>query len=210
LIEVRKKKIKEKSLRRFDLKGEIRMGEQRISRRWIAVSVVLCVVLVALAIHRAAAASGAPEAGTMAPDFTLPSQSGADVSLHDFRGKWVVLYFYPKDLSHGCTIEARNFQQDQEEFRGKNAVIIGISVDSTASHEKFCSKEGLNFKLLSDADHKVSKQYGSLDNLGVVRFSSRHTFLISPDGHIAQVFLDVNPSKHSAEVLAALTQLKGR
>lgn len=184
------------------------MSHSRISWRWMLGALVVCGALLAIGIHEAGAEDTAPAVGTVAPDFTLPSQSGAKVSLHDFRGKWVVLYFYPKDMSHGCTIEAHDFQRDQAKYQEKNAVILGVSVDSTESHAKFCAQDGLNFTLLSDAKHTVSKEYGSLDNLGVVRFSARHTFLISPDGHIAKVFLDVNPSKHSEEVLAALSELE--
>jgi len=184
------------------------MPEKKIALRWVVIALVLCAVLVGLGIHRALAAGEAPSVGTAAPDFTLPSQSGAPVSLHDFRGKWVVLYFYPKDMSHGCTIEAHNFQRDESKYQEKDAVILGISGDSVGSHQKFCAKDGLNFKLLSDADHVVSKEYGSLHDLGVTKVSARHTFLISPDGHVAKVFLDVNPNTHSDEVLAALTQLE--
>jgi len=184
------------------------MSPMKSSWGWVLIGLAACVLLAAVGIHEAGAASDAPAVGTVAPDFTLPSQTGAQVSLHDFRGKWVILYFYPKDLSHGCTIEAHDFQRDEAKYSEKNAVILGVSVDSTESHVKFCTKEGLNFRLLSDTDHKVSKEYGSLDNLGLVKFSARHTFLIAPDGHIAKVFLDVNPSTHSEEVLAALTQLE--
>lgn len=184
------------------------MNDKRISLRWVLIASALCVVLVVLGIHRALAAGDSPAVGSAAPDFTLTSQSGSQVSLHDFRGKWVVLYFYPKDMSHGCTIEAHNFQRDQAKYQQMNAVILGISGDSVNSHEKFCAKDGLNFKLLSDSDHAVSKEYGSLHDLGVAKLSARHTFLISPDGQIAKEFLDVNPSSHSQEVLAALSQLE--
>lgn len=184
------------------------MHEHKISLKWLAVALVLCAVLVGMGIHRAMAAGDAPSVGSLAPDFTLASQSGTQVSLHDFRGKWVVLYFYPKDMSHGCTIEAHNFQRDEAKYQEKNAVILGISGDSVDSHEKFCAKDGLNFKLLADTDHAVSKQYGSLHDLGVAKLSARHTFLISPDGHIVKEFLDVNPSSHSQEVLAALAELE--
>jgi peroxiredoxin Q/BCP len=154
------------------------------------------------------AAASIPGTGTTAPGFTLPSQDGTSLSLDQFHGKWVVLYFYPKDMTSGCTLEAHNFERDQQKYLAKNAVILGVSVDSVDSHKKFCTKEGLNFKLLSDADHKVTEQYGSLTNLGVLKFASRHTFLIDPEGKIAKVYTDVDPKKHSDEVLAALADLQ--
>ncbi len=149
-----------------------------------------------------------PAAGSDAPTFTLPSQEGAPVSLKDYRGKWVVLYFYPKDFTSGCTIEAHNFQRDQAQYQGKNAVVLGVSVDSADSHKQFCAKEGLNFKLLADTDYKVTTAYGSLTTMGVAKFAARHTFIISPEGKIVKVYEDVNPNKHSEEVLAALTDLQ--
>jgi peroxiredoxin Q/BCP len=152
-------------------------------------------------------AASTPSIGSLAPEFTLISQEGTPVSLKDFRGKWVVLYFYPKDFTSGCTIEAHNFQRDQAQYQQKNAVVLGVSLDNADSHKQFCAKEGLNFKLLADTDHKVSSAYDSLTNLGVVKFASRHTFVINPEGKIVKVFTDVNPSKHSDEVLSALSEL---
>jgi thioredoxin-dependent peroxiredoxin len=149
-----------------------------------------------------------PMTGTAAPDFTLNSQEGTPVNLHDYRGKWVVLYFYPKDFTSGCTMEAHNFERDLAQYQVKGVTILGVSVDTADSHKKFCAKEGLNFKLLADTGHKVSEEYGSIMNLGVKKLSARHTFIINPDGVIVQEFLDVNPGKHSEEVLAALTELQ--
>ena len=146
-----------------------------------------------------------PQAGQMAPNFTLPSQDGSKISLDSFRGKWVVLYFYPKDMTTGCTIEAHNFQQDISKYQQLDAVVVGVSVDSTGSHKEFCAKEGLSFKLLSDQDKTVVAQYGSMfDHLGV-KIAKRNTFLIDPHGKIAQVWTAVNPQQHSEQVLAALT-----
>lgn len=146
--------------------------------------------------------------GNSAPEFTLPSQEGTPISLKGYRGKWVVLYFYPKDFTSGCTIEAHNFQRDQLQYQKKGAVVLGVSVQSADSHKQFCTKEGLNFKLLADTDHKVSSAYGSLTNLGLVKFASRHTFIINPEGKVAKVFTEVDPNKHSEEVLAALAELQ--
>lgn len=156
----------------------------------------------------AAASDHPPAVGTVAPNFTLKSQEGKLISLHDFRGKWVVLYFYPKDFTSGCTIEAHNFQRDLSQYEQKNAVILGVSVQSSDSHKEFCAKEGLSFRLLADTDHKVSSTYGSLTNLVVTKLAARHTFLINPQGVIVKEFLDVNPSNHSQEVLDALSQLQ--
>ncbi len=152
------------------------------------------------------AADTIPAAGQIAPDFTLPSQDGSKISLHDFKGKWVVLYFYPKDGTTGCTIEAHNFQRDQAKYDQKNAVILGVSVDSAGSHKEFCAKQGLTFKLLADTEKAVSQKYGSLTNLLVAKISARNTFLINPEGKIAKVWTGVSPAQHSAEVLAALAQ----
>jgi peroxiredoxin Q/BCP len=119
-----------------------------------------------------------------------------------------VLYFYPKDMTTGCTIEAHNFQRDQEQYAKKDAVVLGVSVDSVDSHKQFCTKEGLNFKLLSDAEHKVSSAYGSVMNFGVTQVAARHTFIIDPQGKIERSYTTVDPNKHSEEVLAALAELQ--
>jgi peroxiredoxin Q/BCP len=151
----------------------------------------------------AAAAAEVPEVGQTAPAVVLPSQDGATVDLKSFRGKWVVLYFYPKDMTQGCTIEAHNFQQDLAKYQNLNAAIVGVSVDSTDSHQQFCTKESLTFKLLSDTGKKVVEEYGSLSPSGV---AARNTFLIDPTGKIVQVWTKVSPMKHSEEVLAALAE----
>ncbi len=171
---------------------------------------ILLVIVAALVVlvPRLLSHSATPSAGSAAPDFSLPSQEGTPVSLKDYRGKWVVLYFYPKDQTPGCSREAHNFQLDQPKFAERNTVVLGVSVDSVDSHKKFCAKEGLNFKLLADTDHKVSDSYGSLTNLGIIKFAARHTFLIDPNGKIAKVYTSVNPATHSSEVLAELNQLQ--
>jgi thioredoxin-dependent peroxiredoxin len=169
---------------------------------------VLVVLAVVLLVPRLLSRSATPAEGSPAPDFTLTSQDGSSVSLKDYRGKWVVLYFYPKDRTPGCTREAHNFQVDQPKYAEHNAVVLGVSLDSVDSHKQFCSKEGLNFKLLADPDHKVTSQYGSLTNFGVVKFAARHTFIIDPQGRIAKAYTSVDPSRHSTEVLAALAQLQ--
>jgi peroxiredoxin Q/BCP len=172
-------------------------------------SAVIAVLAIASAIGFSSAASNAPVVGVAAPDFTLNSQEGKAVSLHDFKGKWVVLYFYPKDFTTGCTIEAHNFQRDLAQYEQKNAVVVGISVQDEDSHQKFCTKEGLSFKLLADTKQEVSTQYDSVMTYNDAKYSARHTFLIDPQGKVQKVWLEVKPDKHSEEVLAALTQLQG-
>jgi peroxiredoxin Q/BCP len=149
-----------------------------------------------------------PAVGQVAPGFTLPSQDGSQISLESFRGKWVVLYFYPKDMTSGCTIEAHNFQRDQAQFDAANAVILGVSVDTPESHKQFCTKEGLTFRLLADPEHKVVESYGSLGNYMGIKIANRHTFLIDPAGKIARVWPKVEVQHHSEEVLAALAESK--
>jgi peroxiredoxin Q/BCP len=146
--------------------------------------------------------------GSAAPDFTLNSQENKPVSLHDFKGSWVVLYFYPKDFTSGCTVEAHNFQRDQAQYDAKNAVVLGVSMQDPDSHQKFCAKEGLHFKLLADTESRVSSNYDSVMNLGVAKLSARHTFLIDPNGIVQKVYMDVKPEAHSAEVLTALDELQ--
>ena len=166
-------------------------------------------LVVALLVAITLPAAEAPVAGTKAPDFTLKSQEGKNVSLHDFKGKWVVLYFYPKDFTQGCTIEAHNFQADQAKYDQMNAAIVGVSVDTVDSHQQFCTKESLTFKLLADEKKEVVNTYGSLQNnpkMGDI--AARNTFLVDPQGTIRQVFLKVNPTPHSKEVLEALATLQ--
>ena len=146
-----------------------------------------------------------PSINQPAPQFTLPTNTGdGEVSLSNLRGKWVVLYFYPKDFTAGCTLEAKRFQQDLSKYIEKNAQIIGVSADSVDSHAEFCDSEGLKFPLLADTAGEVSKAYGSW--IGVV--SMRHSFLIDPDGILRETFVKVNPVIHSTEVLARLAELQ--
>ena len=152
------------------------------------------------------AADAPPAVGTPAPDFTLTSQEGTPVSLHSLRGKWVVLYFYPKDMTQGCTIEAHNFQRDLAQYQKDNAAIVGVSVDNIDSHKEFCTKESLTFKLLADTDKQVTKMYGTLAANNMV--AARNTFLIDPNGVIRKVYEKVKPAQHSEEVLAALSEMK--
>ncbi len=159
---------------------------------------------VSLATARAADDS-LPTVGQSAPTFTLPSQTGDLVSLDSYHGKWVVLYFYPKDMTTGCTIEAHNFQRDMAKYDALNAVILGVSLDTVESHKTFCTKDSLTFKLLADPDHKVIDAYGvPLMAHGDTKFASRDTFLISPEGKVVKVWTGVNPNTHSDDVLAEI------
>ncbi len=174
--------------------------------RLITLAALLAVPFVA--VPYAKAADTVPQVGQAAPDFSLPSQDGTPVSLKEFRGKWVVLYFYPKDNTPGCTVEAHNFQQDLPKYEALNAVILGVSVDSSDSHKDFCAKQGLTFKLAADSDKKVVEEYGSLKDYNGMTLASRNTFLVDPEGKIAKEWIGVKPAGHSADVLAALSELE--
>ena len=165
-------------------------------------------VLVLFAMSSVWAFSEMPAVGAAAPTFKLTTNEGNEASLGDFKGKWVVLYFYPKDFTSGCTLEARNFQRDLEKYTAANAVILGVSVDTAESHKDFCAKEGLNFKLLADVGGKVSEEYGSVMEYNGNKLSARNTFIIDPKGNIAKVFAKVSPGGHSEEVLATLAELQ--
>src|SRR5690242_6993050 len=148
-----------------------------------------------------------PEVGKAAPDFSLTTGDGSQVSLKDYRGKWIVLYFYPKDFTSGCTMEAHNFQRDLSKYEQTGAIILGVSVDTAQSHKDFCAKEGLNFKLLAGTDAKVSAEYGSTMDYKGAKMAARNTFLINPEGKIVKVYTGVKPADHSEQVLKDLAEL---
>ena len=176
-----------------------------------ALYICAAVLLAATALVSATAAApfaDPPAVGSVAPEFTLTTNEGKKASLKDYRGQWVVLYFYPKDFTSGCTLQARNFQRDQAKYAELNAVVLGVSVDTAESHKEFCAKEGLNFKLLSDTDAKVSNDYGSVMEYNGMKLSARNTFVIDPEGKVARVFLKAKPASNSEEVLAALAELQ--
>ncbi len=172
--------------------------------------VLICALLLVglIAVGSVGATTEAPAVGAVAPEFSLATNEGKQAALKDYRDKWVVLYFYPKDFTSGCTLQARNFQRDLAKYEALNAVILGVSVDTADSHKSFCAKEGLTFKLLSDTDAKVSDAYGSVMDYNGMKLSVRNTFIIDPQGKIAKVFVKVSPAGHSAEVLKALAELK--
>ena len=146
--------------------------------------------------------------GEVAPAFTLPAGDKVAISLDQYRGKWVVLYFYPKDFTQGCTIEAHNFQKDEAQYQERNAVVLGVSLDYSDSHKEFCAKEGLNFKLLADESAKVTKLYGSLTEYQGKKYAARDTFIIDPSGVVRKIYRGVKPNGHSQEVLSALSELQ--
>ena len=175
-------------------------------RKLILLSAMLIAAL--FAVSSVGAFADAPAVGSDAPDFTLTTNEGNQASLKDFRGQWVVLYFYPKDFSGGCTLEAHNFQRDLDKYKAMKTVILGVSVDTADSHKSFCAKEGLAFKLLSDPKAEVSTNYGSVMDYQGNKLSARNTFIIDPTGKIAKVFMGVKPAPHSEEVLSSLETLQ--
>ena len=148
------------------------------------------------------------EEGTLAPDFTLPADGGGEVTLSDYRGKKVVLYFYPKDNTSGCTTEACGFRDDHAQYRAAGAAVLGVSPDSVRSHDNFKLKYNLPFALLSDPDHRVAELYGAWGDkkmygrtyMGILR----STYVLDEDGRILRVFPKVKPKGHSQEVLEVL------
>ena len=176
-------------------------------RKFSSTLLAICLAFLSLIFTPEAFALGGtlPGVNQAAPDFSLPTNSGdGQVSLSDYRGKWLVVYFYPKDFTSGCTIEARRFQQDLPKYLAKNTQIIGISADDVNSHAEFCDSEGLKFPLLADTDGQVSKAYGSWMSF----ISARHSFIIDPEGILRETFVKINPSIHSKEVLARLSELQ--
>jgi len=170
--------------------------------------VTIIIGLVGVGLLVSAEPQKQPAVGSAAPDFSLTTGDGSQVSLKDYKGKWIVLYFYPKDFTSGCTLEAKNFQRDLTKYQDAGAVILGVSVDSAQSHKDFCAKEGLNFKLLADPDAKISTQYGSVMEYQGAKMAARNTFLINPKGEIAKIYTGVKPAAHSDEVLKDLSDLK--
>ena len=176
-------------------------------RRLLQAVLALCFSVLSCGMASPAYALGGEQLplGSPAPDFTLPTSTGDGTeSLSDYRGKWVVLYFYPKDFTSGCTLEAQRFQRDLPKYMERNAQILGVSADDVDSHKEFCDAEGLRFPLLADTDGAVSKAYRSW--MGYV--SLRHTYIIDPEGNLQARFLGVRPAIHSTEVLAKLDELQ--
>lgn len=164
-----------------------------------------CCALLGMQLARAAE----PQLGSIAPDFKLPDQNGKTHELKDYRGKWVALYFYPKDQTPGCTTQACEFRDNIFAFRGAGAVILGVSVDDVESHKKFAEKHGLPFTLLADDTKATAKKYGVLKSyLGTLELARRDTFLIDPEGRIVKHYSDVDPKGHSKIVLDDIKALQ--
>jgi peroxiredoxin Q/BCP len=178
-------------------------------RKALSLAAILAIATAGTLGLRAYAAADAIAVGSTAPNFTLPSQEDKPVSLSDYKGKWVVLYFYPKDQTTGCTIEAHNFQRDQPKYNTLNAVVLGVSLDTVEGHKTWCSKDTFSFKLLADPDHKVVDQYGvPVSAHGDMKFAARQTYLISPTGKVVKYWPKVDPNTHSEEVLAEIAAAK--
>jgi peroxiredoxin Q/BCP len=177
---------------------------------WLALAAV-ALGLPSLVLADDAASGATPKVGQPAPAFKLQDQAGKWHQLSDYKGKWVALYFYPKDDTPGCTTQACSFRDNVFAFNKEGAVILGISVDDVASHKAFAEKHGLPFTLLADADKDVTKRYGLLKTyMGVMEMARRDTFIIDPQGRIAKHYESVKPDGHSAVVLADIKALKAK
>jgi peroxiredoxin Q/BCP len=168
------------------------------------------IVFASLLVARTARAGELPEVGKPAPDFHLLDQNGKPHALQDFQGQYLVLYFYPKDDTPGCTQEACAFRDDLNLLTEMGAVVVGISVDDSESHAEFAKKYHLPFPLLADKDGQVAASYGALMNLGFMKLARRFTFLIDPQGKISKVYLSVEASRHSKDIIADLKNLTGK
>ena len=171
----------------------------------------LALVALSLVAFTGAAVAAPPAVGQPAPAFKLQDQDGKWHSLADYKGKWVAIYFYPKDDTSGCTTQACSFRDNIFAFNKEGAVILGISVDDVESHKKFAEKHSLPFTLLADADKAVSKSYGVLKTyMGVMEMARRDTFIVDPQGRIAKHYESVDPEGHSEVVLEDIKALKAK
>ena len=164
-------------------------------------------ILIALLLAAWPAAASDVDPGKPAPDFELVDQDGNLHSLEDYRDRWVVLYFYPKNGTPGCTTEACEFRDDVFAFRDLNAQILGVSLDDAASHKAFAEEHGLPFPLLADTDGSVAETYGVKTRMFGLTVAKRQTFIIAPDGTVAKHYTSVKPATHSTQVLADLETL---
>lgn len=172
--------------------------------KWL---LLIALLAAALLWVKTAYSSGTPKAGEPAPAFSLPDQSGKIRSLEEFRGKWLALYFYPKDDTPGCTEQACKFRDDLAQLSALGAEVVGVSVDTAASHAEFAKKYSLPFPLLADENGEVAARYGSIMNLGVMKLARRNTFLIDPEGKIAKTYVKASTSRNSIEVIEDLKKL---
>ncbi|CAG0960027.1 cytosolic tryparedoxin peroxidase, trypanosomatid typical 2-Cys peroxiredoxin [Methylophilaceae bacterium] len=172
---------------------------------------ILAALALGLLLFRVVSFAGnIPKPGEPAPDFNLPDAGSRTHQLSDYSGKWLVLYFYPKNDTPGCTKEACAFRDDLFQIEKLDAKVVGVSVDDTDSHARFAKKYNLPFPLLADKDGKVADSYGALTNLGLIKIAKRYTYLIDPQGRIAKVYLSVDTSRHSQEIIDDLKKLSGK
>ena len=174
--------------------------------KWLLIAFVIGIALLLWRIT-AYANRNVPKPGDPVPGFRLPDQNGGLRADDEFRGKWLVLYFYPRDDTPGCTEQAARFRDAMREFEALGARVCGVSVDDSESHAAFARKYNLPFALLADRDGGTAERYGSLLNLGVVKFAKRSTFLVDAHGKVAKVYLSVNPARNTQEVAADLRRL---
>jgi len=165
------------------------------------------VIFATLLVTGTARAGELPQVGKPAPDFNLPDQNGKQHTLQEYRGKWLVLYFYPKDDTPGCTQEACTFRDDLHQITALGAQVVGVSVDDSNSHAEFAKKYSLPFPLLADKTTETADRYGALMNLWLMKVARRYTFLIDPQGNINKVYLKVETSRHSKEIIEDLQKL---
>ena len=176
--------------------------------KWLALAGLLGMMI--LLVSRMAQAGEVPKVGEAAPDFNLPDQQGQMHTLHEYAGKWLVLYFYPKDDTPGCTQEACAFRDDLHQLTELGAQVVGISVDDSDSHAEFAKKYHLPFPLLADKTTEVAQHYGVLLNMILIKVARRYTFLIDPQGRINRVYDKVETSRHSREIIEDMKRVAGK
>ena len=182
----------------------------KILSELVVILIVCTTIVVVFGVVRAVAKSPdlAVKEGDAAPDFTLRDQTGQPTTLSEHRGKWVVLYFYPKDDTPGCTKEACSFRDNITAIQQLNATVLGVSVDSVASHRKFSDKYELNFKILADEEYKVCEQYGVLTRFMGMKVAHRSTVIIDPEGIVRKTFPSVKPKDHALQIHQVLEELQ--
>ncbi len=185
-------------------------GEARILTHGAEMKLLLIILLVSLGgwlmLHYAGRGRP-PAAGEAAPDFSLPDADDRMHRLVDYRGRWLVLYFYPRADTPGCTAEACALRDDWSEFQRRDVALLGVSMDAAPAQKAFADKHGLPFPLLADVTGRVAQAYGSVWDLAVLRFPKRHTFLIDPQGRVARAYLKVMPARHARDLLDDLSAL---
>ena len=174
----------------------------------LPIGLVIALILLTILVLRSTPASASPAVGEVAPAFDLLDQNGQRQRLEDYRGQWLVLYFYPKDDTPGCTTEACQFRDDYYRIKALDAVVIGVSLDDVASHKEFSDKYHLPFSLLADGGKKLAEAYGVLSGFGPFKFASRQSFIIDPQGRIARHYARVSAKRHAGEIIRDLQDLQ--